>query len=352
MRPFVRLAAVVALAAAVGVVPAGCNGGGQSGRVKVAVVTNCTAEFWSVAEAGANKAAKDFDCDVVFRQPANQTVADQMTIVNDLVAKGVAGLSVSVINPKEQAAALSGVATKLPLIAMDNDAPGSNRRCYIGVDNYESGKAIGRLVKAAVPAGGPVAIFIGSTASANSTARIGGVVDELAGTKDAGRSPGDKLGQYTLHGIFTDDAVETVAQDKAKDVLEKLKGTPNVCCVGLYAYNPQAILVAARSKGVLDKIKIVGFDGDPGTLRGIESGGIVGTVVQDPFAYGYKSVEILAATARGDNSKTVDQAIAHQVVTRDGGPTVTSGGIAVKNLKLADYEAKLTADLASVGAKK
>ena len=351
MRPFVRSAAVVALAAAVGLAPAGC-GKTAPGRVKVAVVTNCTAEFWSVAEAGAKKAGTDFDCDVVFRQPANQTVADQMTIVNDLVAKGVGGLSVSVINPAEQAAALSGVATKLPLIAMDNDAPGSDRRCYIGVNNYESGKAIGRLVKAAVPAGGPVAVFIGSTSSANSIERIGGVLDELAGTKDAPRTAGAKLGQYTLYGVFTDDAVETVAQDKAKDVLEKLKGTPNVCCVGLYAYNPQAILVAARSKGVLDKIKIVGFDGDPGTLRGIESGGIVGTVVQDPFAYGYKSVEILAAIARGDNSKAVDQPVAHQVVTKDGGPTETSGGIAVKNLKLADYEAKLTADLASVGAKK
>ena len=32
-----------------------------------------------------------------------------------------------------------------------------------------------------------------------------------------------------------------------KAVLEKLRGTPNVCMVGLYAYNPPAILAGARA---------------------------------------------------------------------------------------------------------
>jgi len=340
-----RLAATVALAALVAAVPA-CSSRG--GKPKVAVVTNLTAEFWSIAEAGANKAAKDFDVEVIFRQPKTNTVADQMDIVNDLVRLGVSGISVSVNKPDEQTPALQGVAAKTNLITMDNDAKGSNRKCYVGVDNYEAGKGVGRLIKKAMPNGGTLALFIGTVSSANSVARIGGVLDELADRKDAPQTPGAAIGKFTLDGIYTDDGDETRAQDRAKDVLEKLRGTPNLCLVGLYAYNPKAILAGAKAKGLTGKVTIAGFDEDKATLQGVRDGDILGTIVQDPFNYGYKSVEILAALAKGDASKAVDYNIPYRVITRDGAPDETINGVKVVTMKATDFEAKLQADLDSV----
>ncbi len=351
MRPLSRLAASVI--AGVTLLAPACNKTTNGpARPKVAVVTNNTADFWSIAEAGAKKAGQDFDCDVTFRQPATDAVSDQMNIVNDLVRVGVSGLAVSVIRPDDQAPALKVVAGKTNFITMDNDAPASGRKCYIGVDNYEAGKAAGRLVKQALPAGGTVALFIGNESSANAVERIGGVLDELAGRKDAPRTAGADLGKYKLYGVTTDNADQKVAQDKARDVIEKLRGMPNVCCVGLYAYNPKACLLAAKAKGLAGTVKIVGFDEDVVTLQGIMDGEIVGTVVQDPFNYGYKSVEVLAALARGDASKAVDQTIAHRLVTKDGGPTETHGKFEVVNLKAQQFAEKSAAELASVkGAK-
>ena len=47
---------------------------------------------------------------------------------------------------------------------MDNDADAeTGRLCYVGVDNREAGRAVGRLVKKALPrTGGMIAMFIGS----------------------------------------------------------------------------------------------------------------------------------------------------------------------------------------------
>ena len=45
--------------------------------------------------------------------------------------------------------------------------------------------------------------------------------------------------------------------------------------------------------------------------------------MQDPFKYGYKSVEVLAAKAKGDDSKLVKEPIPYRVVTKDGGPDET-----------------------------
>lgn len=335
------------LAAAAAVALPSCNGSNSS-QPKVAVVTNCTAEFWSIAEAGAKKAGQDFGVDVLFRQPATNSVADQMNIVNDVVRLGVTGVSVSVIKPDEQTPALQGIAAKTSLITMDNDAAGSNRLCYIGVDNYEAGKGLGRLVKEAMPDGGTVALFIGTTASANAVARIGGVLDELAGQKDASRAPGSKLGLFTLENIYTDDTKQDVAQNRANDVIEKLRGTPNLCLIGLYEYNPKAILAAAKSKGVVGQVKIAGFDENPATLQGVKDGHILGTVVQDPFNYGYRSVEVLAALAKGDMSKAVDYNIPYRLVTKDGAPDAVINGVTVVNMKASVFEEKLQADLDSV----
>ena len=85
------------------------------------------------------------------------------------------------------------------------------------------------------------------------------------------------------------------------------------------------------------------------TLKGIETGQIVGTVVQDPFNYGYQSVTILAALAKGDKSKLPKpgEMIPYRLVTKDGGPDQTVNGTVVKNLKAADFAKQLKADIES-----
>ena len=357
MSSLFRVSVVLVLVAVLASLPA-C-GTNKPGRITIGVVTNCTAEFWQIAEAGATKAAKDNDVDLQFRQPEKDFDASaQMPIVEAWVKQGLNGIAVSVIDPKGQTEDLTRIAKKVPLITMDNDADQTGRLCYIGINNYEAGKAVGRLVKKALPGGGTVAIFIGSTKSANGQARTQGVLDELAGQKDAtGETATHPLkpdldvkkfgAYYVVDGAAEEDGGPGNAQAKSSGVLPKMKGLPDTCAVGLYAYNPPAILEVAESK-TMKGLKIVGFDEAWLTLKAIANGSIEATVVQDPFMYGYKSVEALAAKARGDDSKLVKDPIPYRLVTKDGGPDETVNGLVVKNLKVADFEAKLRADLDSV----
>jgi ribose transport system substrate-binding protein len=323
----------------------------DSGKVRVGVVTNCTADFWSICEAGANKAAQEHNVELQFRQPEKAFDASvQMPIVEAWAKQGLDGIAVSVIDPQGQTEDLTRIAKKVPLVTMDNDADKTGRKCYIGIDNYEAGKAAGRLVKKALPSGGTVAVFIGSTKSANGKARTQGVLDELAGQKDARGADaahpakpdlkGKQYGKFFLvDGAAVEDGAPTNAMAKASAVYGRVKGLPDVCMLGLYAYNPPAILEAIGSD---TSVKIIGFDEDWNTLKGIAEGRIFATVVQDPFQYGYKSVQALA-------TKNFDvPVIPYRVVTKDGGPTETVNGAAVENLKVAEFEAKLRADLASV----
>lgn len=49
-------------------------------------------------------------------------------------------------------------------------------------------------------------------------------------------------------------------------------------------------------------VKIIAFDENEAVLQGIKDGSVVGTVVQNPYMYGYKSVEVLNALKAGDKS--------------------------------------------------
>ncbi len=347
---FLRLAAILGVAAVAALLPA-C-GGNSGGKPQVAIVTNCADPFWDICQAGAMKAGDEFGVEVIFKQPIQLSVDEQTKTVDDVVRLGLKGLAVSVVNPAEQTPKLKAVAADLPngnFITIDNDADKTGRLCYVGVDNFEAGKEAGKMVKHALPNGGTIGLFIGGTDSANAVARIAGVLTELGGADvradvKAGKYQ-DKYGNYTLHAKapVTDEGKKDKAEQNAGAFMDEYATKPNVCFVGLYAYNPAKALEQARKKGLVGKVQIVGFDEDLVTLEGIQKGEIVGSVSQDPYGYGYETVKWLKHVIDGKDKKELPQtATKYSVVTPDGKAFAnTTPGIAAK--KAEDYY-KVVAD--------
>jgi ribose transport system substrate-binding protein len=308
------------------------TGGGPSGNgpIRVGFVSNNPATFWTIVEAGCRKAEKETGAEVYFRKPSTGDPAEQTRIIRSLLNQEMKAIAVSVINPTGQRDFLNEIAARVPLITQDNDAPDSKRLCYIGTNNYTAGRAVGRLVKEAMPEGGTIAIFVGQLEPLNARQRRQGVLDELAGTDPPAdinefENAPDKgpFGKFRLHGTFTDQPVgEQKATQNANAVLTTLSEEKNLCLIGLWAYNPPAILTAVRDKERLGQVRIVGFDEDFATLQGIADGHIHATVVQDPFNFGYEGVKLLVALARGDLSvlpKDGIRYVPHRVITKDGG---------------------------------
>ena len=100
-----------------------------------------------------------------------------------------------------------------------------------------------------------------------------------------------------LYGIDTPECRARDAEEKAAGLLAKefvedeLTRNPDIAAmVGLFEYNPPIILDVLRERGDLGKVKIVGFDENPNTLQAIKDGEIHGTIVQDPYEYGNRSI--------------------------------------------------------------
>ncbi len=297
----------------------GCSQPSTDGKIRVAFVSNNPHAFWTFAERGCEKAATDFQCAVEFRRPAQGSPKEQQEIIDKLLLTGVQGIAVSPIDAANQVVFFDDVAAKVPLITQDSDLPpGSKRLCYLGTDNVGAGRAAGRMVKEILPDGGQIVILVGSLDAQNAVERRQGVLDELAGQAGA---KGPQLGKYELLATLTDDTKADECKRKVDDFLTKYAGDPaKLCFVGLYAYNPPAALEALVNAKLQGKVKIVAFDEEDQTLTGIQDGLIHGTVVQQPFEFGYEAVRILVGLVKNDKSVLPPggvKYVPHEVIKRD-----------------------------------
>src|SRR5690606_5147977 len=113
-----------------------------------------------------------------------------------------------------------------------------------------------------------------------------------------GATPESAGGKYKILGTLTDNADDAKAKANAEDALTR---HPDLdAMVGLFEYNPPMILAALSRAEKLGKVHVIGFDENEGTLQGIIDGHVFGTVVQDPYMYGYKSIEVLNALHKGN----------------------------------------------------
>lgn len=286
-----RLAALLLLIAVAGILAA-CSGANERGagkKFKVAFVTNNASDFWTIARRGTEKAAAEIpNVEVEFRINSDGTAAEQQRVIDDLLAKGVEGIAISPVDPANQVPMINRAAQQSLIITQDSDAIGSDRACYVGTDNVEAGRQAGQLLKEALPGGGDVMVFVGTMDAANAQQRFQGLKQVLDGSN------------IRIIDVRTDNTDRVRAKSNAADTLVKY---PEIAAlVGLWSYNGPAILGAVRDAGKIGKVKIVCFDEEDETLAGIKDGSIYATVVQQPYEFGYRSIEIMSKVLAGDRS--------------------------------------------------
>lgn len=265
------------------------SGGDAGGTLALAFVTNNSSSFWTIARQGVEKADAELpEVTTHFRITADGTAAEQRRIIDDLMTKGVNGIAISPVDPQNQTTIINEVAAKTLLFTQDSDAPDSNRACYVGTDNVAAGREAGQLIKEALPAGGKIMLFVGKRDARNAQERIQGIQEALQDSK------------VEILDVRTDDADEVRAKSNAADTLVRY---PDInALVGLWSYNGPAILSAVKEAKKTGQVKIIAFDEADDTLAGIREGAIHGTVVQQPFEFGYQAIKLMAQVLKGDKT--------------------------------------------------
>jgi ribose transport system substrate-binding protein len=280
-----RWLALLLLAAAL-IVP-GCN---RNRRKVIAVIPKGTSHlFWVSVQAGALAAGKDFNVDINWNGPVQETEYDrQVQIMDSMVAQHVDGIALAVterqalVPPLERA-----VAAGIPVTVFDSGIDSDKYMTFVATNNYEAGQMAARTLAGLIGDKGNVGLLANAPGSGSTMDRERGFTDVI------------KAEFPNIHIVATQFGMSDRA--KARASAENIL-TANPDLAGLFASAEPSSVGAALALKAMNrsgKTKFVAFDSSDSMIADLNGGTISAMVVQDPFHMGYEAVKTVVDKLNG-----------------------------------------------------
>lgn len=276
--------------------------------IKIAVIPKVAVPFFDDCNNGAKAAADKLGVQYQWVVPQNTQGATQVRILEDLIAKKVDGIAISVNEPKSVEAAIKkAIASGIKVVTFDSDSDKSGRSMYIGTINSAAGETMGESMAKAIGGEGEVAILTGQLGAANLNERIAGIKKSL--------SKYPKIKVVATEGTEDDLAKAVSTTESIFRGHPALKGIFGVSQVGGPAVSK--VMATKEFGSKKNAVKVFAFDDLPDTVKGVKEGYIQGIMVQRPVTMGRLSVEHLVAQITGKETvhKNVDTGV--NVVTSE-----------------------------------
>lgn len=256
-------------------------GGGHSGETYMLISTNVKVPYWQSAGSGFEQAADQLKVAYAFTGPDTYDTAGEKDAFKTAVGKKPDGILISVADPtllKEDID--TAIASGIPVITIDSDAPASKRLFFIGTNNYQAGVAGGKRLAQEIKGKGNVAVFT-MPSQANLDERLRGYKAALEG------SPQIKLSHIVDIKGDPRIAFDTTTQFLGNDKKEHIDAF--VC---LEALSGKEVATVLSSNGIKGRT-IIAMDTDPETLEWIQKGVIAATISQKPYTMAFVGLKML-----------------------------------------------------------
>ena len=247
------------------------------------IAANVNLPYWQEAEAGLRDVTKEMGLGVKAEMdgPTTYDPKAEVDAFQKAVSSHPAGILVSVANPEIfQAPIAAAIASGIPVICLDSDAPDSKRVMFIGTDNFRAGQESAKRIADILKGHGDI-LLVTIPGQLNLEERVRGANEALK------KYPGIKIVQ-----TIDDTGNSNTAFDAVNAVLSaKKQKVDGILC--LEASGGAGAASALHRVDMTGKIAIVSFDKDPETLDWVDRGGINATVVQKPYVMAYYGVKFL-----------------------------------------------------------
>ena len=249
---------------------------------KYVLLTNAVTPFWTAAQIGLSRASSELNVPMFFNAPAGTDAnSAQLSMLDTFINDKYNAITFSAINPKAVNDYVArGIGEDINFLATDSDASESGRAVYIGMSDYNAGRAAAEAAINIIGEGTVVGL-VGYATATNALERIRGIQDGLAGSKIV-----------YLETLYDDVQMEK-ALSNAETALQKYPDLAGF--ITIYSYNGPMAGQAVKAAGKQGQVKIVAFDAEPETQKLAEEGVVQAMIGQRVYFYGYLSGYIMHA---------------------------------------------------------
>ena len=279
-----------------------CGSDSGNGGYDIAMVAKGFSQsYWVSVHEGADAAAKEYGATVTFNGPDNDSQVDkQAEMVQNAVNKSPDAVAIAPLDEAALIPALqSAQSANIPLFAFDTAFVDNDGLITASVktSNTEVGKAAAENLIRLLDGKGKYAVIAHSQTDATSTERRDGFLDYMKENAPGMQMVGEV--QYS-------NADQAKAQDIASAILQ---ANPDLDAI--FTTNEATVVGAATPVESAKKsghdVVLIGVDSGKAQQQYIRDGVITGSVSQNPYQIGYKTIENAVKSLKGESvEKTID----------------------------------------------
>ncbi len=284
------------------------SGGGGAKTLQIAVIPKGTShEYWISIHAGAVKAQQELTAagtpiNIIWKGTESEGDRNgQINVIENFITQNVSGIVLAPQDAQGMTQAVhDAVGQKIPVVIIDSALNGTDWASFVATDNEKGGELAGTQLATLMGGKGNVILLPYAQGSASTEAREAGFLKIMS------QNPGITVLSANQYGGPT----AATAQQTSENLLTRYGAQVQ----GVFASNEsntRGMIQALKEKGLLGKVKFVGFDAAPDLVAVLKTGTMQGLVVQNPFKMGYLGVKTCVAVIQGKTvPKTIDTGVA------------------------------------------
>ncbi|SFB01736.1 ribose transport system substrate-binding protein [Lentibacillus halodurans] len=238
-------------------------------------------EYWRQIEKGAKEAAAKHNIYLEYLAPTRANNDKLLKLLDRMISAKVDGIIVQGVQGERFVDLVhKAVEREIPIITVDSDVPNSERKAYVGTDNFQAGKLAGKALIDNTTGEQYVGIVTGRFNAINQQQRLKGFKEAI---KDTPR----------IHVVDIEESNIT-SIGAAQATYSLLKQYPLInMFLGTSALDGIGIVDGIEEIAANEDFTIIGFDLLPETIHLLQEGAMNATIAQYPNKMGKKSVNVL-----------------------------------------------------------
>jgi len=271
------------------------SAGAPPARLRLAVIPKGTThEFWKSVHAGAVKASRELDVDIIWKGPLEEDdLKSQIDLVQSFTAQRVSGILLAPLNDKALVSSVNAAASSsVPVVIFDSALSGGQLVSFVATDNRAAGRLAGERMAQLLGDKGKLVVLRYQEGSASTREREEGFLEAVR------KRPGLEVVSDNQYGGATTESAYSAAES-----LLLAKNAAGGGSGGIFAPNESTTfgtLLALEKAGLGGKLRFVGFDASEKLVQGVRAGTIDALVLQNPFNMGYLALRAMVLHLRGE----------------------------------------------------
>lgn len=246
-------------------------------------------QFWQSVKEGAEQAAEEFDVEVTFEGPEDESQVDkQMEMFRNALDRNPDAIGFAALDSQASAPLLEETVERdIPIIAFDSGVDSDIPLTTASTDNYEAAALAAEKMAELIGESGKVAVIVHDQTSVTGVDRRDGFVETIESDY-----PDIEIVDIQYGG---GDHLESTDLTKAI-----IQAHPDIS--GVYGANEGSaigVVNAVREMNKDGEIVVVGFDSGQQQIDAIKDGLMNGAITQNPVGIGYETVKAAVEALEG-----------------------------------------------------